>query len=161
MKKIISTVLVALLCLCVLAGCSGDKTVNEVPLTEALAEINTRFFNGGEGMRDIESLDKLELYYGITPADVDEFAAEIAKNSATEIDEVVLVKAVDESAAARVAEKLELRLDSQKALCASYSSDLLAVADKCKVRTDGVLVSLIICDSYDEAVALYEEIFFG
>lgn len=162
MKKMFVSALAVLLCMCLLTACGGtSKTLNDTPLVDAMDKINAEVFGGGDNMRVIDSLDKLELYYGIDPADVKEFAAEVAKNSATEIDEVVLVKAVDEEAAKRVAEKLELRLQSQKDLCASYSADLLAVADKCAVRTEGVLVTLIITEQYEEAVKICDDLLFS
>lgn len=162
MKKIILSAVAVLMCMCLLTACGGtSKTLNDTPLVDAMDRINAEVFGGGDNMRVIDSLDKLELYYGIDPADVKEFAAEVSKNSATEIDEVVLVKAVDEEAAKRVAEKLELRLQSQKDLCASYSAELLAVADKCAVRTEGVFVSLIICEEYDKAVSICDELLFS
>ena len=162
MKKIILSAVAVLMCMCLLTACGGtSKTLNDTPLVDAMDKINAEVFGGGDNMRVIDSIDKLELYYGIDPADVKEFAAEVSKNSATEIDEVVLVKAVDEEAAKRVAEKLELRLQSQKDLCASYSAELLAVADKCAVRTEGVLVSLIICEEYDKAVSICDELLFS
>lgn len=161
MKKVLMSAVAILMCMCLFTACGGGKALNDTPLTEALESINAQLFNGGEGMRAVDSLDKLELYYSIDPADVAEFAAEVAKNSATEIDEVVLVKAVDEEAAKRVTEKLELRLQSQKDLCASYSAELLAVADKCSVRTQGVLVSLIITEQYEEAVKICDDLLFS
>lgn len=146
--------------MCLLTACGGEKALNDTPLSEALARINAEFFEDGS-MREIDSFEKLELYYDIAPEDVAEFAAEVAKDSATEIDEVVLVKATDEDAAKRVAEKLELRLQSQKDLCASYSPELLAIAEKCAVRTQGVLVSLVVTEDYTAATALLDEILFS
>ncbi|MBR3988901.1 MAG: DUF4358 domain-containing protein [Clostridia bacterium] len=162
MKKIFVPVLAIFMCVCLLTACGNTKTLNDTPLSEAMDKINAEVFGGTENMRVIDSLDKLELYYDIDPADVKEFAAEVAKNSATEIDEVILIKAVDEEAAKRVAEKLELRLQAQKDLCASYSAELLAVADKCSVRTQGgVLVSLIITEQYDTAIKICDDLLFG
>ncbi len=161
MKKIFVSVVAFLMCACLLTACGGEKALNDTPLSEAMGKINAEVFDGGENMRVIDSIDKLELYYSVDPADVKEFAAEVAKNSATEIDEVILIKAVDEEAAKRVAEKLELRLQAQKDLCASYSAELLAVADKCAVRTQGVLVSLIITEQYDKATSICDEILFS
>lgn len=158
MKKVTVSVIAILMCMCLLTACGGTKTLNDTPLLDVMAELNTQLFNNGDTMRAIDTTDKLELYYDVDPADVKEFAAEVAKNSATEIDEVVLIKAVDEEAAKRIAEKLELRLQSQKDLCASYSAELLAVADKCAVRTEGVLVTLIITEQYDKAIAICDDL---
>lgn len=162
MKKVLVSVLALIMCMCVLSACGGgEKALNDTPLSEALTKINADFFGSGEAMREIDSLDKLELYYDIVPADVAEFAAEVAKDSATKIDEVVLIKAIDEEAAKRIAEKLELRLQSQKDLCASYSPELLAVAEKCAVRTQGLLVSLVVTENYDAVVETLDEILFS
>lgn len=149
------------MCMILLTACVNEKTLNDTPLSEALDKINTEIFDGGDGMRAIDSIDKLELYYDIAPADVAEFAAEVSKNSATEINEIVLLKAADAEAAARISEKLELRLSAQKDLCASYSAELLAIAEKCSVRTEDLLVSLIICDDYDKAIKICDEILFS
>lgn len=162
MKKILLAITSLLMCACLLTACgTAEKTLNDTPLSEAMDKINAEVFGGGENMRVIDSLDKLELYYSIDPADVEEFAAEVSKNSATEIDEVILIKAVDTDAAKRIAEKLEIRLQSQKDLCASYSAELLAVADKSEVRTQDVLVSLIITEEYDKAVSICDETLFS
>lgn len=161
MKKVLVSLAALLMCMCVLSACGGEKVLNDKPLSEAMTKINAEYFDGGESMREIDSLDKLELYYDIAPEDVAEFAAEVAKNSATEIDEVILIKAVDDDAAKRVAEKLELRLQSQKDLCASYSPELLAIAENCAVRTQGVLVTLVVTEDYEGVTALCDDILFS
>jgi len=170
MKKVIFSLVSIIMCVFMLTACggNGDPTPAttapakaDVSLTEALDKINTEFFDGGSAMKLIESEDKLEIYYGISPDDVTEFAAEVSKNSATEIDEVVLVKAADTAAAKRVAESLELRLQSQKDLCASYSPQLLAVADKCSVRVEGNIVALIICDNFSEVSEFCDDLIFN
>lgn len=161
MKKTFVSVLTVLMCVLMLSACGGGKTLNDTPLDVALSQINDAVFDGGESMRIIDSVDKLELYYSIDPQDVAEFAAEVSKNSATEIDEVILIKAVDDAAAKRIAEKLELRLQSQKDLCASYSADLLAVAEHSEVRTQGLLVSLIVTEQYDKATSICDDILFS
>lgn len=160
MKKIIFSVVAVLMCALLLTACGGENKLNDTPLDVALAQLNTAVFDGGDSMRIIDSVDKLELYYAVDPQDVSEFAAEVAKNSATEIDEVILIKAVDDAAAKRIAEKLELRLQSQKDLCASYSADLLAVAEQSEVRTQGLLVSLIVTEQYEKAVSVCDDILF-
>ena len=103
MKKIFVSVLTVLMCVLMLSACGGGKTLNDTPLDVALSQVNDAVFDGGESMRIIDSVDKLELYYSIDPQDVVEFAAEVSKNSATEIDEVILIKAVDDAAAKRIA----------------------------------------------------------
>ena len=162
MKKIFVSIIAVLMCMCLLTACGENtKTLNDTPLSEVMDKVNTEYFDGGAAMRAVDSIDKLELYYAIDPADVSEFAAEVAKNSATEIDEVVLIKAVDTDAAKRVAEKLEIRLQSQKDLCASYSPELLAIAEKCAVTTEDVLVTLIITDYYTEVLELTNNLLFS
>ena len=167
MKKIFASALIIVMCALMLFGCgeaaqtTDTNALKDVALSTATDKLNSDIFDGGESMKVIDSLDKLELYYDIAPEDVAEFSAEISKNSATEIDEVVIIKAVDSDAAKRIADKLELRLQSQKDLCASYSAELLAVAEKCEVRTKDVLVTLVICDDYQKAISICDEVLFG
>ena len=167
MKKIFASALIIVMCALMLFGCgeaaqtTDTNALKDVALSTATDKLNSDIFDGGESMKVIDSLDKLELYYDIAPEDVAEFSAEISKNSATEIDEVVIIKAVDSNAAKRIADKLELRLQSQKDLCASYSAELLAVAEKCEVRTKDVLVTLVICDDYQKAISICDEVLFG
>ncbi|MBE6794495.1 MAG: DUF4358 domain-containing protein [Ruminococcaceae bacterium] len=167
MKKIMASALLIMMCALMLFGCgegntadTGNAALKDVALSTAMEKLNEEIFDK-DSMKTVDSLDKLELYYDIAPADVAEFAAEIAKNSATEINEAVIIKATDADAAKRVAEKLELRLQSQKDLCASYSAELLAVAEKCEVRTKDVLVTLIVCDNYQKAISICDEVLFG
>ena len=167
MKKIFASALIIVVCALMLFGCgeaaqtADTNALKDVALSSATDKLNTDIFDGVANMKVIDSLDKRELYYDIAPEDVAEFSAEISKNSATEIDEVVIIKAVDSDAAKRIADKLELRLQSQKDLCASYSAQLLAVAEKCEVRTKDVLVTLIICDDYQKAISICDEVLFG
>lgn len=161
MKRIISVLICVVLCLGVLSACGGEKQLNETPVADMLTFINERYYNNGNDMVIIEDIDMLELYYSIDPADVEAFAAETTANSATEVDEIVIVKAVDEAAAERVAEKLELRMEAQRNLCASYSPELVALVDGCEVRVQGVLVTMIVSEDFEEIAAFCDETMFS
>ena len=62
----------------------------------------------------------------------------------------------DESAAATVAEKLETRLSTIAEQAASYDPDSLALAEKCKVVTDGVYVGMFFSSHYDDMAAAFQ-----
>ncbi len=159
MKKFLSFILVILcVCsLCLLSACGDDSETNtkttasqdaEIPaadvvLSDVLAKINQKFSITKELVIAIESTDDLELFYNINPSDVKQFAAQTAVNTATDIDEIILVEAVDSDAAQRVYDALVNRYNSQKDLCASYSAELLAIIEKCSVERNGNFVTLI------------------
>ena len=79
-----------------------------------------------------------------------------ASSGAAFAQEVVMVEAVDESAAATVAEKLETRLSTIAEQAASYDPDSLALAEKCKVVTDGVYVGMFFSSHYDDMAAAFQ-----
>lgn len=137
---------------------SGDTSKNVV-LSDILTDINDRDFFSSDDMRLISDKDELELYYSISPDDVKQFAGETAKNSSEDITEIVLVEAVDASAADRVFDALTLRYDSQRDLCASYSPGLLSVVNSCKVEQNGNFIALILSNDFDSVMEVYNSYF--
>lgn len=154
-KKIFGIILCVLL-LCTFFACTGEK---EVVLYDVLDSINTEFSVDMESMITIEDTDKLELYYNIAPDDVKQFAAETTRNSSTDVTEFIFVEAVDSDAAKRVYDALDIRYNSQRDLCASYSAELLAIVNKCSVVQDGNFVILAMCDNFDAVTEHYKTFF--
>ncbi|MGN0452336.1 MAG: DUF4358 domain-containing protein [Ruminococcus sp.] len=126
-------------------------------LTEVLENMNAECNISPDEMKVIEDKDSLDLYYSIAPEDVASFAAETTKNSAEDVTEIILIEAVDSDAASRVYDKLMIRYNSQRDLCASYSPELLAVVDESKVEIHDNIVSLIISENYSELSACFKE----
>lgn len=158
MKKI-KSLLAVFLFVCMLipfAGCTEQK---DIVLSDVLSSVNAEFSIDESAMLLIEDTDTLELYYNISPADVKQFAAETTLNSATDITEFIFVEAVDSAAAKRVYDALELRYNSQRDLCASYSAELLAVVNKCSVVQEGNYVILIMSDDFDAVTEHYKTFF--
>ena len=87
--------------------------------------------------------DALLNLYGIEGAWVAQ-SASFATMSGTFPDEVVLVEALDEAAAASVAQCLQSRLDEVLVQSKSYDADNYAAAQACQVRCDGLYVSLLL-----------------
>lgn len=152
-------ILALIICVLMLFSFTACTEKKDVSLTKVLDSINTEFSIDKDTMLLIEDTDTLELYYNIAPADVKQFAAETTLNSATDITEFILVEAVDSSAAKRVFDALELRYNSQKDLCASYSAELLAVVNKCSVNQDGNFVALIMSNNFDNILEHYKSFF--
>ena len=100
--------------------------------------------------------DALETIYGITADQVKSSASCNAASGAAFPQEIVMIEAVDETAAAAVAEKLENRLSAIAEQAASYDPDILALAEKCKVVTDGVYVGMFFSSHYDDMVAAFQ-----
>lgn len=157
MKKLVSLFVCVLLTLSLCACGSGTK--REVVLSDVLDSINTEFSISAEEMLLIEDIDTLELYYNIAPSDVKQFAVETTLNSATDITEIILIEAVDDSACDRVYEALNIRYNSQRDLCASYSTELLAIINRCSIQRNDNYLCLIISDDFDNMLAHYNSFF--
>ena len=152
MKKIIATVLAAL-CVLAFAGCS-DNSVKDVDLNEVMAKINTDYKISG--MQEITDQDELCTSYRLENADVSAFAAEIEKNG---LNEIVLIKAADAEAAARVETKLKERLTSKSNEIASYSPENYAIIKTCEVAVNGNYVRMIIAKDADGMKDVYNSYF--
>lgn len=159
MRKIknISLLLFSLM-LFAFTGC-GELSKKDVNLFEVLNSINFKFEIPEDEMMRIDTADDLELYYNIAPADIKQFAAETTVNSATDITEIILVEAVDSEAAQRVYDALQIRYNSQRDLCASYSAELLAIVNECSVAQNGNYVTLIMSSDFDEITEWYNSHF--
>ncbi len=155
--KFISFLLCTLM-LFAFTGC-GENPRKDVVLSDVLYSINTEFSISEDEMMRIETVDDLELYYNIAPADVKQFAAETTVNSATDITEIILVEAIDSEATQRVHDALQIRYNSQRDLCASYSAELLAVVNECSVAQNGNYVTLIMSSDFDEITEWYNSHF--
>ena len=116
----------------------NQTSSNETGKTVDLAALRTQF------VTDYSLTDVLEVeteglnnLYGITEDMVKNSASFSASSGAAFAQEVVMVEAVDESAAA-------------------YDPDSLALAEKCKVVTDGVYVGMFFSSHYDDMAAAFQ-----
>ena len=98
----------------------------------------------------------LETAYGITADQVTSSASFNATVGTAFPDEIVMVEAVDASAAQDVAAKLTNRLTAIADQAASYDPDSEALAKKCEVVTSGNYVGLFFSSHYDEMVSAFQ-----
>jgi len=149
MKKLAVVIIAGLIMTVAMAGCGDSGTPADVDLAAVVTNIDSSYPNE---MEDITTVDDLNKYYSIDPADVKSFAAEYSKSG---VDEIVLVEAVDADAAKRVSECLQNRYNSKKQQGASYSAEDLQVINNCSVKTNGSFVSMIVSSD----AAAMEEIY--
>ena len=100
--------------------------------------------------------ENLSNVYGIDAAQVVNAAAFNAMTGGAFPEEVVMIQAVDEAAAADMAAKLEGRLTSIADQAASYDPASLELAENCDVITSGVYVGLFFSNHYDAMVSAFQ-----
>ena len=98
--------------------------------------------------------DALLNLYGIDASLVAQSASFVTM-SGTFPDEVILVEAVDEAAAATIQEKLQNRLNEVLVQSESYDPDNYKAAQSCQVRVNGLYVSLILSPKQADIAAVY------
>lgn len=173
MKRFL-TLLMALTMLMALAACGGDdtpetdpsgessQTETQDPVTEPAAGVDLEALKAqmlsDAGITDYIDVpaENLSGVYGIDAAQVVSAAAFNAMTGGAFPEEVVMVQATDEAAAADVAAKLEAKLDSIAQQAASYDPDSLELAENCDVVTDGVYVGLFFTQHYDAMVSAFQ-----
>ena len=140
------TVLIALLCAC---GITSAK-----PLGEIYEEIKTEI--GFDSVTELDDIRLMERYYGINADMVAEFAGCI-NSSGVDQEEIVLVRAVDEEAAAQVKDKLELRYQTKLDQNKTYNPEQAAIIAGCSVERDGLYVSMIISKDAEKITEIYHK----
>ena len=148
MKRIIALVIAAVMPVSVFAGCGGGKNLGDV-----LTSINSTY---NLSLKTLESKDDLKKYYSINPDSVKQFAAEIDSNNNAPV-EIVLVEAVDDSAATEIEKVLAGRYNSIISQYASYTPDKLEMVKDCKVSKDGNYVSLIVAENGPEILKTFQD----
>lgn len=147
MKKVLSFSVFLVLCLTIFVGC-GSK---DVKLSEAINKINNDY---SLSLQTLSNADDLNKYYGINTADVKQFAAEIDPNNNAPV-EIVLVEAVDSTAADNIETALTTRYNSILSQYSSYTPEKLDMVKACKVTKDGNFVSLIVSDKAPDMLNTY------
>ncbi len=133
-----------------LAGCAGSPEP-DVSLDAILDEIETAVtMDSPSRMSDADLLD----LYGIQAADIAEQASLTSMNGIFP-DEVIMVKAADEDALARIREKLDNRLREVLNQSKSYDAASYAVAQKCTVDVRGLYIALFVSSSHEKMTELY------
>ncbi len=103
------------------------------------------------GIKEYSEIEpgRLLNLYGIEEADLTQSAAFVTM-SGTFPHEAVMVEAIDEAAAGRVAEKLQNRLDEVCNQYKDYDAENYDMAKACSVDTDGLVVSLFLSPDHAE-----------
>ncbi len=182
MKRLASLVAVVLTLTMVLslAACGSDETTPDSTDTEDTTQSQTTEDTQGteatepaagvdlaalrtQFATDYELTDVLEVeteglnnLYGITADQVASSASFNAASGAAFPQEIVMIQAVDEAAAADIAGKLESRLSNIAEQAASYDPESLELAENCPVVTDGVYVGMFFSSHYDDMAAAFQ-----
>ena len=145
------------------AGAGSSQTETQDPATEEPADGVDLDALKAQMLSDAGITDYIDVpaenavsTYGLDAAQVVSTAAFNAMTGGAFPEEVVMVQATDEAAAADVAAKLEARLDSIAQQAASYDPDSLELAENCDVVTSGVYVGLFFSQHYDAMVSAFQ-----
>ncbi len=150
MKRVIAFSLAALM----LLFCACCKTAEAKPLADVFNDIKAQV--AFENITELKEARQLDRRYGITEDMVAEFAG---CNNATggNQEEIVLIKAADETKAAAVKEKLDKRYESKLNQSRNYDAEQAAIVEKCSVTQDGLYVAMIVSDKADKITEIYRK----
>ena len=161
--KNIILILLTLALLVNLAACSVDeekandgKTDEaDVPFTPDIIALRDKMISDFDAQDAIvfESDVLLDLY-GISDEDVAESACYMTMDGVFP-QEVIMIKAQNEDAASRIAACLERRIDEVKIQSENYDPENYALAQKCKVVTRGLYVTMFLSPYFDEMTQIF------
>ena len=148
MKRILTVVTAALLILAICTACGSAKSAD---LKALMSEINTTY--GLANMKAVEDAESLNRYYQVDPESIKQFAAELPSSS-KDFNEIILIEAVDENAAAQIKTLLDARLRSQLSSAKSYNADQVSMIEACETTQNGNYVYLVIGEEHDGIEAM-------
>ena len=100
---------------------------------------------------------RLERVLGITSDQMDDFAGGICTDGVKQ-DQIIYVKAKDESNVADIQEKLQNNLDSIHNVIEKYDPKQKANIENAKVETNGLYVSLVISPDAEAIKSIFSEV---
>lgn len=130
---------------------SSDSSSSDPSETKTVSEKAQQVLSDVEFPSMVEvTADKLNVYFGIDEADVEEFSAYICGSGAAP-DEFGIFVAKDADAAKRIKDALDARVDSQYTTFESYTPDAMYRFDDDFVEQNGNTVIYAICDNNEKA----------
>ncbi|MBQ1839696.1 MAG: DUF4358 domain-containing protein [Ruminococcus sp.] len=159
MKKtaIILAVVIALCAVLCACGSSGEASKAETaakPLSEVWTTIKSEVTF--EDFNEFDDVKKLKRYYGITEDMISEYAGGV-NGSGVNQEEIVLVKAADDTNAAAIKEKLDNRFNSKLNQNKNYNAEQAKMIEGCKVEQNGLYLSMIVSDNAEQITKIYKE----
>lgn len=140
-----------------LSACGSSKEKEaDVDLSAVMDEITSEY--DLPDMMSVSTDENLTSFYGIDPEDVESYAIQIC-STGIDADEIVLIRAVDTDAAARVEEQLEERYESKLSQMEDYLPEQYDIIKECSVETNGTYVSMIISPDAEAMTELYNSYF--
>lgn len=106
-----------------------------------------------EGAMDMG--EAILLSYGIDEKDIKESACFITMDGVF-TSEAIIIKAVDDDAAQRIGEKLEVRHGALLEQSKNYDADNYALAQECEVKTYGHIVTLFFAPDHEGMTEILE-----
>ncbi|HCA05024.1 MAG TPA: hypothetical protein DEO32_03890 [Ruminococcaceae bacterium] len=154
MKKLCA-VLAALIAAVILCSCSGggEKKESSVPLSQVFEKIKSQVEI--KDFNEFNNAKSLDRFYGLTDNDFEEYAGGI-NSSGVNQEEIVLIKAKDEAAAARVKEALDTRYASKVAQNKNYNPQQAAMVEKCSVEKNGLYVTMIVSPNAEKITTIFK-----
>ena len=150
MKKLVAIISLIMI-LCMLSAC-GSEEAKVIDIAKVKSDIVSQLSIADP--MDVKA-DRLMDLYGIEAKDVKTAACFVTMDGVFP-DEIIMVEAVDASAASRVAEKLESRLAEIKNQSASYDAENYALAQKCKVTKVSNYVTLFVSAKHEDMQKIFD-----
>lgn len=160
MKKLcllLVSLIAASVILCACSGGAGGAGGHTPQSTKSLAEVfkTIRDKVDIKDFNEFNSGDSLDLFYGITAKQMDDYAGGI-NSTGTNQEEIVLIKAKDSAAAKEIRQALEKRYESKQAQNKNYNPKQAAMVEQCKPEQFDLYVTMIVSPHAAEITDIFK-----
>ncbi len=152
MKKLLCTLMLMVLCLTCLSGCTASFTAPTRPLNRVYADMEAAGVL--PKMLSVDA-DTVLDFFGIEVAACTESIFMISADSML-ADEVVLIRVADAQTAKDYKALLDSRLEAKAAEAKGYSPEQYAIIKKGKVLQIGTDLALILSPEVDQLLEIYQ-----
>lgn len=144
----------AFFCACLISLCACSAPAAELPAPEELFAAIENAVELPE-MVDVAD-DYLESALGLLPEDCDSAVYYLLAEGLAP-DEIVIIRAKDDSSAKDIQKKLKERLDYKKQAAQMYLTEYMPIIQAGIVRRDGLTLSLIVSEQAEQIAQVYEQ----
>ena len=137
-----------------------ESTADDVSETASPADLGAAFEKVKvqvELPEEMSDFSAKERVLGITEDEIEEFAGGVCTDGVKQ-DQIIYVKAKDESNVADIQEKLQNNLDSIHNVIEKYDPKQKANIENAKVETNGLYVSLVISPDAEAIKSIFSEV---
>ncbi len=155
-KNTFKTILLAILSLTFLLGCSSEKAIAKAPTIEEITKEIEEAIDISEMKKG--DINKLKKLYDIDEDEIEDFVLYVAPTN-IKADEMAIIKVKDENNIESIKEKISTRISDQGSVFESYLPEEYFLIEKHVLKSNGNYVLLVVSKDATKVEGIFDNSF--